>query len=497
MRRLNLILVISVLLGCASSSAWAGLPSGSSAPAAKRNDVVQIISVEGKPARHVDATLFDCETGATIAGPVETDDDGSVKWPQVEDGKDCVRVKRLAGSGSSADVIDHAAGAVRVDVSLSPVTPTWSEDNLPFALCAACLLLVIVPILQFLVRPWRARRDKLIGILDGEPLMLYYQRFRANVEIRKDKKPCASDLTPDDFVHAFNRDFGSWYGLRYYIAPVLLLAAVTGCCGWWGSLQAQGWIAGTRSIDSMSGLAAAALTGAFLWVISDEIDRLRRQDFTTSDVYYYIFRILLSIPFAWAVTRLQVTLQVGIPTAILLGAFPTSSLFTIARRFGSQRLGLGDDPGTGQLELEKLQSIGKTNAERFKEADVSNIGQLTRVDPVDLAIRTNFDFDYISDCVNEALLWVYVGDELGKLAVYSVRGACEARQLLTDYNNAGDKTKQDRARQTVKDLVSVFAAARADDKAAAKITYSEESLLETLHQAGDDPYTQFLMKIWH
>jgi hypothetical protein len=461
--------------------------TSSSAQPSKKNDVIQILSVDGKPAYHVTATLFNCESGAVLAGPIESGDDGSVRWPQVEDGKACVRVDRLPSSGSTADVVDHAAKPSRVDVRLSPVTPTWSEYNLPFALCAGFVLLVSVPILQFLVGPWAARRNKLVGILAGAPLRLYYLRFRANVDIAKGKKPSDKSLNDQDFNAAFNRDFGSWYGRRYYVLPVILLVAVTGCCAWWGALEVRGWIDGMRSIDSMAGLAAAALTGGFMWVISDEIDRLRRCDFTTSDVYYYVFRILLSIPFAWAVTRLQLTLQVGIPTAIFLGAFPTSSLLTIARRFGSQRLGLGDDPGTGELELEKLQSIGKTNAERFKEADVSNIGQLTRVDPVDLAIRTNFDFDYISDCVNEALLWVYVGDETGRLAVFSVRGACEARQLMDDFNDA-DATKKARATQTLKDIVAALAAE--------KVTLTEESLVETLLQVGEDPYTEFLEKIW-
>jgi hypothetical protein len=474
------LLAISVIALLAPGAAWARA----------EYDIKQSITVNGEPARHDQATLFNCQTGATIAGPIETDDNGSLTWPQVEDGKNCVRVDQQTSSGSAVDVLDHSAPAAHIDVTLSPIKPIWSERYLPFALCAGCLLLVSVPILQFLIGPWATRRDKLMGILAGAPMKLYYQKFRSNIDVVKGRKPADPSLTVADFEVAFERDFGGWYGRRYYIVPFLLLAAITGCCALWGAIEAQGWIDGSRSIDSMAGLAAAALTGGFMWVISDEIDRLCRHDFTTNDLYYYIFRILLSIPFAWAITRLQVTLQVGIPTAIFLGAFPTSSLLTIARRIGSQKLGLGDDPNTGQLELEKLISIGKTNAERFKEADISNIGQLTRADPVDLAIRTNFDFDYISDCVNEALLWVYVGAELEKLAAFSLRGACEARQLYDDYNgsNPPDPTNQARAKQTVKDLVAVFAAD--------KISLSEESLLEALGQAGYDPYTEFLLKIW-
>ena len=475
--RVQSILAISVL----------SLAPGA-ARAAPKYDVVQNIYIDGKPAKQIGAKLFNCQTGATLSGPIETDDNGSVKWPQIEDGNYCVRVDQLASSGSTADVINHAAQGFHVDLKLSPNTPTWTESGLPYALCAGCLLLVCIPVLQFLVGPWVARRDKLIGILSGEPMKLYYQKFRANVDIIRETKPSDKSLTLDNFNDAFKRDFETWYGRKYYIMPVLLLGVLTGCCAWWGAREAQGWIDGTRSIDSMAGLASAALTGGFMWVISDEIDRLRRHDFTTSDVYYYIFRILLCIPFAWAITRLQLTLQVGIPVAILLGAFPTSTLLTIARRVGSQRLGLGDDPDTGKLELEKLVSVGKTNAERFKEADISNIGQLTRADPVDLAIRTNFDFDYISDCVNEALLWVYVGDELVKLAPYSVRGAYEARQLFDDYIGT-DTTQKSRAQQTVKDIVAAFAAD--------KIALSEDSLIETLDQAGNDPYTEFLLNIWH
>jgi outer membrane receptor for ferrienterochelin and colicin len=80
-------------------------------------------------------------------------------------------------------------------------------------------------------------------------------------------------------------------------------------------------------------------------------------------------------------------------------------------------------------------------------------------------------------------------DEIGKLAVFSVGGACEARKLYDDYNNGANSIQQTRAQKTVKDLVAAFAAD--------KISISEDSLLETLYQVGYDPYTEFLVMIWH
>ena len=81
------------------------VPTAAASPA--KSDVVQFITIDGQAARHVRSTLFDCQSGSPLAGPIETDSKGSVRWLQVEDGKHCVRVERAAGSGSTVDVIDH------------------------------------------------------------------------------------------------------------------------------------------------------------------------------------------------------------------------------------------------------------------------------------------------------------------------------------------------------------------------------------------------------
>lgn len=162
------LLTISPIVLCTTGAACA----------TARSDIAQSITVDGRPAGHERATLIDCRTGDTIAGPTETDDKGSVIWPQVKDGKYCVRIERSPSSGSAPSVLDHTAQANKVDITLSAITTTWTERSLPFALCAGCLLLVSVPILQFLIGPWGARRDKLMGILCGAPMMLYYQKFR-------------------------------------------------------------------------------------------------------------------------------------------------------------------------------------------------------------------------------------------------------------------------------------------------------------------------------
>ena len=114
----------------------------------------------------------------------------------------------------------------------------------------------------------------------------------------------------------------------------------------------------------------------------------------------------------------------------MLGAFPTGTLFTIARRLASTQLGVADDPQGQGLELEQLQSISKTNAERFYDEGIATIVQLAYTDPIDLTIRTNFDFTYVVDCFSQALLWIYFTDKSKGLAMYSLRGAQEVSSLM-------------------------------------------------------------------
>jgi hypothetical protein len=378
------------------------------------------------------------------------------------------------------------------------------RDNLLIELfCALAVLLVLYPVLRFVFRQWSFRKDKLLGALAGDAIVYYYRQFRAGAPVLTKFPPKAGPPDADNHVFkkevseaymaSFRKDFTRWYGRVYYVGPVLMLAILTIVSGLWANEMLQTWAAnGTGPGTDLRALVAASLAGAFMWVISDEIDRLRTRDFTTSDVYYYVFRILLAVPFAWALSITNADgkiegmfkggLPIAIPLAFFLGSFPTQTLFTIARRIGSQQLHLGDDQDTGNLELEKLQSIGKTNAERFKDEGISTITNLAYADPIDLTIRTNFDFSYVVDCVSQALTWIYFGDDSAKLFEFSLRGAQEIVCLVESADDPHDPD-QARSLQTIND-------------AAAKLEIPPDAFRSTLDQIAEDPYTMFLVKAW-
>jgi hypothetical protein len=401
-------------------------------------------------------------------------------------------------------IISVIAGQVSANgpsaTSLSIVNAhAYRDALLVITFCVVSVLLVIWPILRFLYRPWSFRKDLIFGAVSGDAAVYYFQQFRPGADILNKTPPAKSaqgeadsvysNATQEAYFLAFKDDFFRWYGRRYYIAPVTMLLVLTGASACWAQRMLREWSAvGVGPGTTLRALSASALAGAFVWIISDEIEKLRKRDFVTSDVFYYVFRILIAVPFSWAIAAISVDgrplgLFGSIPLAFFLGAFPTTTLFKIARRFTAQTLKLGENQTSGTLELEKLQSVGKSNAERFQDEGISTIVALAYTDPVDLTIRTNFDFSYVVDCVSQALAWMYFQDDCAKLIELSMRGAQEITAVVDWSSDATDAVKQDNAKQAILD-------------AATKLNISEKALRTTFAQIIEDPYTEFLVKVW-
>jgi hypothetical protein len=152
-----------------------------------------------------------------------------------------------------------------------------------------------------------------------------------------------------------------------------------------------------------------ARAGAYLWVTLDLISRYRQRDLVPSALYWYTFRFLFSIPLVFALSTSFTDLAAP-PIAFALGAFPTNTLMLILRRQATQRLRLGwddkgtiDGTGTQRLELESLQGVNTTLAEKFAEIGITTALQLAYEDPIQLTMRTNLSFNFVTDLVSQSL----------------------------------------------------------------------------------------------
>ena len=329
------------------------------------------------------------------------------------------------------------------------------------------LAFLLLPVLTFL--GWPARRREIVNSISETGAGTYLKQFFPN------------DYPEGGTSKIFAAHYDQRFGRGHYVVPLLFLVLIGALLLALMISELLRTLGGTESsILAIPLISVAAGAGGYMWASDDLIGRARRLDLAPVHLNEATFRLVISIPMGTAVSALFAD-PVGAPLAFLLGAFPTKTLFTIARRLASRRLELGDE-GKNERKLERLQGIDTEAAERFLDEGISDIVQLAYCDPIDLTMRSNRSFSYVADCVSQALAWLYFEDRLPVMRLYSLRGAQEIVTLLDEYDGADAKSKM-AAKNTLKLL-------------AAKIELDEKVLIRTLREISLDPYTKFLAEIW-
>jgi hypothetical protein len=98
-------------------------------------------------------------------------------------------------------------------------------------------------------------------------------------------------------------------------------------------------------------------------------------------------------------------------------------------------------------------------------------------------MRSNLTFNFVTDCMNQALAWMYLKSDLDKVRPLGMRGAIEIRDLLRDLDLV-DPTP-------AKEL-----AVAALPKIALAINQDPVTLRVVFGQISGDPYTDFLRSVW-
>lgn len=330
------------------------------------------------------------------------------------------------------------------------------------------LAFLLLPVLTFLVWGWPARRREILNSISETGAGTYLKQFFPN------------EYPEGGTLKNFASHYDQRFGRRLYAVPLLFLALIGALLSALMISELMRTLGATESsILAIPLVSIAAGAGGYMWAFNDLIGRARRFDLAPVHLNGATFRLVISIPMGTAVSALFAD-PIGAPLAFLLGAFPTNTLFTIARRLASRRLDLGDE-GKKESELERLQGIDTEVAERFLDEGISNIVQLAYCDPIDLTMRSNRSFSYVADCVSQALAWLYFEDKLPVMRQYSARGAQEIYTLVDEL--AGDDEESKAAQHTLSLL-------------AKKIELDEKVLTRTLREISLDPYTKFLADIW-
>jgi hypothetical protein len=337
---------------------------------------------------------------------------------------------------------------------------------------------VMIPFGHYVSVGWRAKRKDIMDGFNAEARLEYFKMF------------CRSSPIPtlENAPAEFTKFHAKWYGRRFFVMPGLLLLLLTLT----GVVLVT--MTGLDRLDflknpliKMPDTAMAAMAGAYLWVGNDLTSRARRLDFSPADVMWAVLRFSVAIPMGYAFASIAAH-SLGPFVAFALGAFPLTALTSMLQRLANKNLNLEAAPSETTDDIIKLQGINRAIVERLSDEDINTITQIAYCDPVRLIMRSNLTFNFVTDCMNQALAWMYLQSDLDIIRPLGMRGAVEISCLI----DAMDKVDA----QAPADQAGHAQAAAAFPLIAAAIKQDPATLQLAFRQIADDPYTIFLTRVW-
>lgn len=239
-----------------------------------------------------------------------------------------------------------------------------------------------------------------------------------------------------------------FYDWKAYVLPVLLnMVSVLGPLGgllWWANSQSL------AALPAVWGLllepARAALfgwIGAYLWGHADMIRRYGIIDLTPVSLYEAWLRLWIG-GVVGAIVGAVVLPPVDLLVALGVGAFPVRSLVSWLQRQSGSRLGITQpDTADEASDLHALQGLSADVISRLAEENISSAHHLALANPIRLLLKTSFEWTLILDWIDQAILFIYVGDKIVALRQAGIRCAMELSDL-NDYAESTDAAYRDR-----------------------------------------------------
>jgi cell division septation protein DedD len=333
----------------------------------------------------------------------------------------------------------------------------------PMASCERWILLALVvilstclaaaPFIRFLAIGWHCRYSEFTNrIRDGAVksyLAQFWQRQLADTP--------AANIDPIAAEALFAKLYLSYDARRVFAAPVLLLLILTfisavlvvqtgiDACFDHACLAKPDNGAVVRAFPAVVGIfaplgdivlplaSAAAVAGAYMFVVSDAILRARRATMNASDVYWYSLRLLIAIPLGLAFTQLAAATVAGL-VSFGLGAFPIDALTKFLRRFTNKSLG-GAEESQETDELVKLDGVTVPISVALAAEGIDSIDELVGADPVLLSLKSGIPFPSILRFASQAVVRIHLDDAAGKLTQIGLGNAYLINDLVEDLDH--------------------------------------------------------------
>ncbi|HUL06729.1 MAG TPA: hypothetical protein VLV76_10380 [Candidatus Acidoferrum sp.] len=348
------------------------------------------------------------------------------------------------------------------------------------------VLLVLVPVCIYVTVGQAKRLDVIRGYYPPHVIAHYLEQFWAGrdgfadlIEKWKHRLILAPDaetnprtidgrpLTPDqvkaelkshsdlrtNLTTKFNELLQDDFGMRIYVAPMVLLATVTAVVMYFGFLG--GISLAKIQIASATGTAApkpldipllglkldlvsiAAIFGAYTWITSDSITRNYQSTFHPSDLLWYSLRLVIAVPLGQAISMLALpattnsanvtAVEPGTWGAFLAFVISMFSFDSIVKYLGNAANRFTNTQNATPAERDdlavKLPGVDEETARRLAAEGVTTIAQLVSVDPVRLSVRSGLTFDFVLALIDAAILWTYAAGKIACLREFGFKGA--------------------------------------------------------------------------
>jgi hypothetical protein len=178
---------------------------------------------------------------------------------------------------------------------------------------------------------------------------------------------------------------------------------------------------------------AAAIAGAYLFVVWDAIVQSRRRATNVSDVYWYSLRMILAIPLGFGFSATASPALASL-VSVGLGAFPVDELVKLLRRITSKSIGDGE---TAQISDQLVQLAGITvpiSAVLAAEG-IDSFDELIGVDPVLLSIRSGIPFPSILRFASQAVVRLHLGEKAKQLELLGLANAFMVAEFINELDD--------------------------------------------------------------
>ena len=345
---------------------------------------------------------------------------------------------------------------------------------------------LLMPFLRYLITGWSAKSNDILDGLDADARVAYFAMF---LRVAPAPHPTAA-------LARFDRFYRRWYGRWHFLGPGALYAAtaIVVCV----ALTTCGLMLLTVLPPLPAGrvptTALAALGGAYLWVANDLISRARRLDFAPADLQWASLRLVIAIPMGYAFGRVAAplnaaSLDLAPVIAFGLGAFPLNALLARLARATDRLLGQTLQSNAARNDIGHLQGVNAPIIQRLSDEDITTVTQIAYCDPVQIAMRSALTFVFVTDLMNQALAWIYFEKQLAVLRGLGLRGACEIKDFVDDYDGVGDSDPAKAAHAATLARIAM-------PSIAAKVGQTEHTVMIAFRQIAGDPYTAFLTHVW-